>query len=297
MGIRCAAVLVLLSSVAAADPAAFRTIVSVSGDAKAKTLEGSVALALRGEHGLTVDACWNKAARAKARLVIESGAVTTVTLSTNDDGTARACLVDKLQRLALADVVDKTELAIVLVSHRPTKNELVLEQAMNTSLSKLTAIKSPPSGALGGAGWGKAREGGLRGVDSVDRDFVSKGQPDVAHRAPVPGSTTVKVTFGKPTVSGALSIEQVQHVVMARAGIYRACYQRELNRTPSLSGRFVIGFEVAQAGTVSTTKVTPSSIQSDGLAACLVSNVSRLRFPTASGSTTVTYAFVFAYER
>ena len=76
---------------------------------------------------------------------------------------------------------------------------------------------------------------------------------------------------------GGIGDAAINRVVRSRAGIYRACYQRELNRDPSLQGRIDVSMVIAPSGTV--LNVLAGGSMGNTVSQCVQSNLRRLRFP------------------
>jgi len=85
--------------------------------------------------------------------------------------------------------------------------------------------------------------------------------------------------------------ETIDRVVLARAGVFRACYQRELNRDPSLQGRMVGRVTIGTDGAV--TNVAMAGQQMNQVGACVSANLARLRFPATGAARTVEVPMLF----
>ena len=111
------------------------------------------------------------------------------------------------------------------------------------------------------------------------------------------GPKAVQVAFAEPAGDfGGLTAEEIDRVVKARAGVFRACYQKELNHTPGLGGKLVIHFKIGGDGVVqagNTSSVSGSTLRNDAVEQCVKSNVNRLKFPAKGGIANVNYPFVF----
>jgi hypothetical protein len=208
------------------------------------------------------------------------------------------------------------------------KNKKVLDNIIDrnlaTSLSKFTGIKGDTltRGSLGfgpGAGTGVgpgegtgtrtgSKKGGPGGGGNVEGDFVTgPGKIDTGTNRPGGGNCKgagcgtgpkpVQVAFAEPSGDfGGLTAEEIDRVVKARAGIFRACYQKELNHTPGIGGKLLIHFKIGADGTVqagNTTTASGTTLHNDGVEQCVKSNVNRLKFPAKGGLANVNYPFVF----
>jgi len=206
------------------------------------------------------------------------------------------------------------------------KNKKVLDNLidhnLDTSLSKFTGIKGdtlkrgdlgfgPGTGTGVGEGNGTGTTRGSKGHGNggggdSEGDFVSnKGKIDTGKDRPGGGNCAkppcgtgmkeVKVALADPEGDfGGLTAEEINRVVKARAGVFRACYQHELNRSPGLGGKLVVHFVIGGDGTVKTAKTAGgSSLRNDDVENCVTSNIMRLKFPAKGGQANVNYPFVF----
>jgi outer membrane biosynthesis protein TonB len=93
---------------------------------------------------------------------------------------------------------------------------------------------------------------------------------------------------------GGLTAEEINRVVKARAGVFRACYQKELNRSPGIGGKVVIYFVIGGDGRVQSAKTAgASTMRNENVESCVNSNIMRLVFPAKGGLATVNYPFLF----
>jgi outer membrane biosynthesis protein TonB len=208
------------------------------------------------------------------------------------------------------------------------KNKKVLDNIIDrnlaTSLSKFTGIQGdkPTRGSIGfgagagtgvGAGEGTgtrtgSKKGGSGGGGNVEGDFVTgPGKIDTGTNRPGGGTCKgagcgtgpkpVQVAFAEPSGDfGGLTSEEIDRVVKARAGVFRACYQKELNHTPGIGGKLLIHFKIGADGTVqagNTATAGGSTLRNDAVEQCVKSNVNRLKFPAKGGVANVNYPFVF----
>ena len=76
---------------------------------------------------------------------------------------------------------------------------------------------------------------------------------------------------------GAITDDAVSRVVRSRAGMYRACYQKELNRQPGLAGRLDVSMVIDAGGSVQNAMAGGS--MGNAVSSCIQSNLRRLKFP------------------
>ena len=95
--------------------------------------------------------------------------------------------------------------------------------------------------------------------------------------------------------SGFLDKTAIDSVVKARMGNYRRCYQRELQRNPTLRGRVVMRFVIDSAGQVGSVVVKASELGNTAVEDCLALELGLTTFPKPQGgSVTVSYPFLFS---
>ncbi|MBA3502807.1 MAG: AgmX/PglI C-terminal domain-containing protein [Myxococcota bacterium] len=147
---------------------------------------------------------------------------------------------------------------------------------------------------------------GAGGGGKVAGDFKSTGKPSlgkerqggdcVGEGCKGSGPKEVKVAIASGTGDfGGYTEDEINRVVKARAGVFRACYQKELNRSPGLGGKLVVRFKIGSDGAVQTAaNAGGSSLTNDAVESCVKSNVMRLKFPPKGAIANVTYPFVFS---
>lgn len=97
-----------------------------------------------------------------------------------------------------------------------------------------------------------------------------------------------------PEVDGSLDSAQIASVVRRRIKSLQDCYERELKRDGSLSGKIEVEFTIGESGRIDEARVSNNEMGSKAVGACLVSRVRRWRFPAPDGgSVTVNFPFIF----
>ncbi|HVK88268.1 MAG TPA: AgmX/PglI C-terminal domain-containing protein, partial [Kofleriaceae bacterium] len=196
----------------------------------------------------------------------------------------------------------------------------IIDRNLSTNLSKFSGIKGdvvtrgsigfgPGTGSGVGEGTGTGTTRGSKGKGSggggnVEGDFVTnKGPIDAGKQRPggtcvgpnctgaAPKAIALKIEEASGDFSG-LSKEEIDRVVKARAGVFRACYQKELNRSPGIGGKLVMHFVIAADGTVKSANPQGGTLRNAGVESCVRGNIMRLKFP-AKGGAIVNYPFVF----
>ncbi len=111
------------------------------------------------------------------------------------------------------------------------------------------------------------------------------------------GSVRARVTASPQAIrgEGTLDRAEIQKVVNAHLYQIQGCYERQLARDPSLSGKIFFDWVVGLSGAVSSVRVGRSTIQSVEVTTCIQSVIQGWKFPSPQGGTvTVTYPFAFS---
>ncbi|HEY4058190.1 MAG TPA: AgmX/PglI C-terminal domain-containing protein [Kofleriaceae bacterium] len=108
----------------------------------------------------------------------------------------------------------------------------------------------------------------------------------------------VTVKLSSPTGKlGGFTVGEIDRVMRSRLGVYRACYQKEINRTPALAGALDVTFPIADDGTVSTVTLAKTTMNNDAVEKCITANITRLKFPTHPAAPSVGYTLTFALAK
>jgi hypothetical protein len=199
----------------------------------------------------------------------------------------------------------------------------VIDRNLTTSINKFLGVPGPTltRGSLGfgpGAGTGVGlgegtgtrtgnKKGGPGGGGNVVGDFeTGPGKIDTGGNRPGGGTCKgagcgtgpkqVKVDIAQPSGDfGGLTAEEIDRVVRAASGLFKTCYQKELNHTPGLGGKVVVHFKISGDGQPSGIQVgSGTTLHNDAVEECIKARVGRLRFPAKGGVANVNYPFVFA---
>lgn len=127
----------------------------------------------------------------------------------------------------------------------------------------------------------------------------TSGDREVASGA-VAGENAVdaRIKRGSPQPSpstGYLDEGAVRATVGRRLGAIKACYERELRRTPTLAGRVTVAFTVGAIGRVTRARVTQNTLGASEVGTCVARQFRAMRFPSpTNGDVTFRYPFIFA---
>jgi TonB family protein len=145
-------------------------------------------------------------------------------------------------------------------------------------------------GPRGGSGF----PGGGFGIGSL----TGGGGPGYGPFLPVGGGVerqAVRVQPGKIVVRGGLAKEVIGKTIRARERQVVDCYQRELQKDPSLEGKLAVSFVIDGNGHVAEVSVVEDSLGTPAVADCVKSRILRWRFPApeGGGQVVVRYPWIF----
>ena len=92
---------------------------------------------------------------------------------------------------------------------------------------------------------------------------------------------------------GSRTADQIARVMRSRVGVFRACYAKEVAKRKSLRGKIVVRFEINPPGVVTKASLASSTLKSEAVETCVVTQIKRLKFPAADEPSVVSYPFVF----
>jgi outer membrane biosynthesis protein TonB len=226
-----------------------------------------------------------------------------------EDAVAKETVIPKGREDILRAKVARTGVLAVLGSQRrpgsglaklfDTTDKSDVEQAMNGLVGvELTAGRG--SGGLGnvgsGPGGGGTSFGRIQGSGNLD---VGAGRGR-GRKGPSLGKgrereVQVGMETGTPDAEGGLTREQINRVVKAHASAIRYCYEKELQRAPSLAGKVELYWVIKPNGTVDRIKVANSSLGSRAVEGCMERQVRNWQFPR-SDSETIVQSFPFFFR-
>ncbi|MBL7688127.1 MAG: AgmX/PglI C-terminal domain-containing protein [Bdellovibrionaceae bacterium] len=146
----------------------------------------------------------------------------------------------------------------------------------------------------GQGGNGKALEGIAGGISTQGRGGGNSGYGTGG----LGGRVGVKVVAGGEgeAFSGTIDREAIRRVIKSNERAIRACYERELNRTPDLIGKLVVEFDIGEKGIVLRTAVQRNELGNKEVADCLMGRLKTWRFPEPPTNQVVTVAYPFVFS-
>jgi len=106
---------------------------------------------------------------------------------------------------------------------------------------------------------------------------------------------TTRIIPGKTIVVGGLSKDVIARVIRGHQHEIKYCYEVELQKNPSLSGKVAVVFTIDSTGAVTETKVSDTSLHNGATEKCMLARIQRWRFPepAGGGEVNVTFPWIF----
>lgn len=112
------------------------------------------------------------------------------------------------------------------------------------------------------------------------------------------GKATTKVSLDTEHVIqiGSLSRAEVDAVVKSHLKQIKYCYQKEVQKTPSLTGKLTTRFTISKDGSVGTARVAKSTLENSSVDRCVLKTLFRMNFPQPRGGGHVMVTYPFSFE-
>ena len=224
------------------------------------------------------------------------------------DALAKDTVIPKGDKDILREKVSKVGLLGIIGRERPQGSGLAklfaenvhdVEQAV-AGMDGVRMVAGRGSGGLatsgagiGGGGTGTGHLLGAGELDTGGRSSRGRGKgPALASRK----EREVKVDIAQGSVDdgGGLTKEQVARVVRAHASAIKFCYEKELQRKPTLGGKIEVFWVITPDGTVERSKINVTTMDDSAVEGCIVRQVKQWSFPKSDGRTVVqSYPFLF----
>ncbi len=109
------------------------------------------------------------------------------------------------------------------------------------------------------------------------------------------GSGGVGLIEEESEVVGGLDREIIAQYIKTQLGQILYCYERQLSANPDLYGKVAVRFTISGNGAVETQAINDTTLKSAPVEGCILSKVSKWKFPEPKGGTKVlvTYPFLF----
>ena len=141
------------------------------------------------------------------------------------------------------------------------------------------------AGGMGIKGAELLRGKGGGGIGALGAGNIGKGS--------VAGTVT-RAASRSIGAQGTIDKEAVAKVINAHLHEVSSCYERALLRTPGLTGKIVLEWQITVSGSVGYAKTKSSSMQSPAVESCIIQSLKSWKFPPAKGAgVVITYPFMF----
>ncbi|MBY0554099.1 AgmX/PglI C-terminal domain-containing protein [bacterium] len=109
------------------------------------------------------------------------------------------------------------------------------------------------------------------------------------------GSGGVGLIEDESEIVGGLDREVIAQYIKTQLGQILYCYERQLSANPNLYGKIAVKFTIAGTGQVETQSINDTTLKNLSVESCILSKVSKWKFPEPKGGTKVlvTYPFLF----
>jgi len=224
------------------------------------------------------------------------------------DATAKDTTIPKGEKDVLRDKVSKVGLLGIIGKERPSgsglaklfaDNTLDVEQAV-AGMAGARVVAGRGSGGLsttgsgvGGGGTGQGHLYGAGEMDTGGRATRGRGRgPTLASRKE--HEVKLDIATGNVDDGGGLTKEQVARVVRAHSNAVKFCYEKELQRKPTLAGKIEVYWVIVPDGSVEKSKIASTTMEDNAVEGCVARQVKQWVFPKSDGRTVVqSYPFLF----
>ncbi|HOU52878.1 MAG TPA: TonB family protein [Myxococcota bacterium] len=152
------------------------------------------------------------------------------------------------------------------------------------------------AGGMGfkGTGPGGGGTGGYGRIHGLGRVDTGGGMGMRAGLGKKGTKSVGKMSLGGMGATGFCQRNNIQAVVMQRAGAIRACYEQQLQIYESLAGKVSVRWTIDLEGRVSDATVVDSSLGNDAVVQCVLRTIRNMRFAKPEGGICVVqWPFVF----
>lgn len=175
---------------------------------------------------------------------------------------------------------------------------------LEAALGGIDGAKVGASGGVGGLGLrGGGPGGGGTGLNTLGTGKVGtrgRGSGEAGYGSGEGGlggktDRDVTMTQGTPIILGSLDKEIIRRIVQEHASQIRYCYERELTRTPGISGKIKMKWVINGEGRVTQAQKEESQMHNANVENCLATKIKTWVFPKPKGGgiVIVSYPFIF----
>lgn len=153
-----------------------------------------------------------------------------------------------------------------------------------------TDLKNVGAGGKGSATVGisgvgsKGRGGGQAGYGG-NNGLGDKGELAIVN---IEGNTNDFVS--------SIDKEAIRRIIRSNRNAIKSCYDQELTKNPTLSGKIVLQWQITDGGRMINAKVKSNDMRTNSLGPCIINRLSVLKFPDPGPSEIAEVAFPFVFE-
>ncbi len=152
---------------------------------------------------------------------------------------------------------------------------------------KISRIKPPPRFAVGSGEGFALRAGGKSRLGDLEPGINEKTERNLL-------TSAAQATLDKEG-GGELKREEIELGIKQGLGGIRDCYERQLGRDPTLTGKVMVSFVIDLDGSVKFVALKSSSLDHEPAEACIAEHVGGLRFQKPRGGETVVVSYPFRF--
>jgi TonB family protein len=210
---------------------------------------------------------------------------------------------DEIKQKLVADQVDKATAAVnQALDNVPTSKLLALGDAADSDLKSgatgsgvvLDTGDGPSGGPRKGPEVGGSGDSGKQVATGLEKQTAGGAGPKLNADVKAPAQKVIRMG-GQQSADGELPPDVIKKVLADKSGAIKACYQRELQSNPELSGSVKVKFVIGPNGAVVGVKIESSTLDNAKVDDCIEAIIKLMRFPQAKngGVTTVNKTFQF----
>jgi hypothetical protein len=207
-------------------------------------------------------------------------------------------LRDKVSKVGLLGLIGKERpqgsgLAKLFAEERDVEQAIAGMQGAPVVAGRGSGGLSTTGAGLGGGGTGLGHLYGAGDVDTGGRASRGRGHgPTLASRKE--REVKLDIAPGNVDEGGGLTREQVERVVRAHQNAIKFCYEKELQRKPTLFGKIEVYWVIVPDGSVEKSKIAITTMEDGAVEGCIARQVKQWVFPKSDGRTVVQkFPFVF----
>ncbi len=193
----------------------------------------------------------------------------------------------------------KVARALTVPNEAPANTRVSSLKGKMGSSGLMGKVGGMSGGGLSSRGSGYGGGGSAEGLGGLGVKGIGSGGSGYGQRAAMRGkggSSALGVVGGSPIILGSLDRSLISDVIKRHMNQIRYCYQRELQKNPSLAGKVVMRFTIGVDGKVPKATTKTSTLSNSAVERCIEGRFRRMTFPppTGGGIVMVTYPFIFS---